>query len=469
MNDSVTKIWDLSLKDIKQSIPEHTYQAWFQSLEPVSFDNGVFKINVPNTFHFEWLETNYKDMIVNVLKKQVKDDIKLQFLIKKIENDDINDQDKDENNSSNNSNSNVRQENNFFSMGNKYVDRNKSTQLNNRYTFDNFVEGPNNQFSKVASRAVAESPGNTAFNPLLIYGGTGLGKTHLLQAIGNMVINDDPNKIVIYVSSEKFMVDFIAAIRNNKMNKFGDMYRKADILLVDDIQFFGSKESTQEQFFHTFNELYQKGKQIVITADRTPKELNGIEERLVSRFLSGLMVDIQPPDYESRIAILQKKANMDDLLIPEEILDFIAKNITSNVRELEGAMTKIFAYSSLTHTDITLALAKKVTGDILSVKKNNVVSFEAILKTVTEYYNLSENEIIGKSRVKEIAFARQIVMYLSRKLSGSSLKTIGMKLGGRDHTTVIHGYNMIEKKIKKEKKFKKDISTIKNQIDFELY
>lgn len=467
MNDSVSKIWDSSLKDIKQSIPEHTYQAWFKSLQPVSFDNGIFKINVPNTFHFEWLETNYKDMIVNALKKQVNDDIRLQFLIKKIEKDDANDQNEDENNLPNNSN--ISQTKNFFPPGNEYSDRNKCIQLNNRYTFDNFVEGPNNQFSKVASRAVAESPGNTAFNPLLIYGGTGLGKTHLLQAIGNMVISNDPSKMVIYVSSEKFMVDFISAIRKNKMNEFGDIYRKADVLLVDDIQFFESKESTQEQFFHTFNELYQKGKQIVITADRTPKELHAIEERLVSRFLSGLMVDIQPPDYESRIAILQKKANIDDLLIPEEILDFIAKNITSNVRELEGTMTRIFAYSSLTHTDITLALAKKVIGDILSIKKNNVISFEAILKTVAEYYNLSENEIIGKSRVKEIAFARQIVMYLSRKLSGSSLKTIGMKLGGRDHTTVIHGHNVINQKIKKEKKFKKDIDTIKNQIDFELY
>ncbi len=465
MNDSIAKIWDLSLKDIKQSIPEHTYQAWFESLQPVSFDNGIFKINVPNTFHFEWLETNYKDMIVNVLKKQVKDDIQLQFLIKKVEEDDVNDQDGNDLNN----NYNTSRTNNIFPHGNEYSDRNKCIQLNNRYTFDNFVEGPNNQFSKVASRAVAESPGNTAFNPLLIYGGTGLGKTHLLQAIGNMVINDNPNKVVIYVSSEKFMVDFISAIRNNKMNEFGDIYRKADLLLVDDIQFFESKESTQEQFFHTFNELYQNGKQIVITADRTPKELHAIEERLVSRFLSGLMVDIQPPDYESRIAILQKKANMDDLLIPEEILDFIAKNITSNVRELEGTMTRIFAYSSLTHTDITLSLAKKVIGDILSIKKNNVISFEAILKTVAEYYNLSENEIIGKSRVKEIAFARQIVMYLSRKLSGSSLKTIGMKLGGRDHTTVIHGHNAIDKKIKKEKKFKKDIDTIKNQVDFELY
>ncbi|MEA3500780.1 MAG: chromosomal replication initiator protein DnaA [Candidatus Marinimicrobia bacterium] len=467
MNDSVSKIWDSSLKDIKQSIPEHTYQAWFKSLQPVSFDNGIFKINVPNTFHFEWLETNYKDMIVNALKKQVNDDIRLQFLIKKIEKDDANDQNEDENNLPNNSN--ISQTKNFFPPGNEYSDRNKCIQLNNRYTFDNFVEGPNNQFSKVASRAVAESPGNTAFNPLLIYGGTGLGKTHLLQAIGNMVISNDPSKMVIYVSSEKFTVDFISAIRKNKMNEFGDIYRKADVLLVDDIQFFESKESTQEQFFHTFNELYQKGKQIVITADRTPKELHAIEERLVSRFLSGLMVDIQPPDYESRIAILQKKANIDDLLIPEEILDFIAKNITSNVRELEGTMTRIFAYSSLTHTDITLALAKKVIGDILSIKKNNVISFEAILKTVAEYYNLSENEIIGKSRVKEIAFARQIVMYLSRKLSGSSLKTIGMKLGGRDHTTVIHGHNVINQKIKKEKKFKKDIDTIKNQIDFELY
>jgi len=467
MNDLVTKIWELSLKEIKQTIPGHTYQAWFKTIEPVSFNNGLFKINVPNKFHFEWLETNYKHMINDVLKRNVKGDVQLQFVINQIEN--VKSNNSEEQRKKTVEISKKKENKNLFPSQKDYYEINRSSQLYEGYTFDSFVEGPNNQFSKVASRAVAESPGNTAFNPLLIYGGTGLGKTHLLHAIGNVVIARDPNKSVIYVSSEKFMFDFIEAIKKNKMNEFGDIYRKADVLLIDDIQFFDGKNSTQEQFFHTFNELYQKKKQIVITSDKTPKELHGIEKRLVSRFLCGLMVDIQPPDYESRIAILQKKASKDDLFIPDEILNFIAKNITSNVRELEGAMTRIFAYSSLTHTDITLALAKKAVGEILSAKKNTIVSFEVILKTVAKYYNLTENEIIGKIRVKEIAFARHIVMYLSRKLSGSSLKTIGMKLGGRDHTTIIHGCNLMESRLKTDKKLKKDIEAIKNQVDFELY
>ncbi|MEA1986850.1 MAG: chromosomal replication initiator protein DnaA [Candidatus Marinimicrobia bacterium] len=463
MKESVSKIWDLSLKDIRENIPEHTFQAWFKTIEPVSFDGGIFKINVPNMFHFEWLETNYKEMITQTLSKFLEEDFQLQFLINKIPDDSFDEQDKVP---SSQQYSSTQTAPPLLPQREKYINTQINTILNKQYTFDSFIEGPNSQFAKVASRAVAEAPGNTAFNPLMIYGGTGLGKTHLLHAIGNMAIDNNPNKQVIYVSTERFVKDFLNAIQKNKMSAFGNIYRKADILLIDDIQSLEGKTATQEQFFNTFNELYQHGKQIVITADRTPKDLTGLTDRLISRFLQGLIVDIQPPDYESRIAILQYKADTENLIIPDEVLEFIAKNIESNVRELEGAVTKMFVHSSLMHTDITLALAKKIVGEILGLKKNHIISFNAILKSVAEYYNLSENEIVGKSRVKEIAFARQIVMYLNRKLSGDSLKTIGIKLGGRDHTTVIHGHKLIEEKLKKEKKFKKDIDAIKMQIDF---
>ncbi|MCK5519562.1 MAG: chromosomal replication initiator protein DnaA, partial [Candidatus Marinimicrobia bacterium] len=342
---------------------------------------------------------------------------------------------------------------------------NDDIRLNERYVFDTFVEGPHNRFAKVASKAVGESPGNTSFNPLLIYGGSGLGKTHLLQAIGSHVRQKFPGKNIIYVSSEKFMQDYISALQNNRSRDFTSKYRSCDLLLVDDIQFLESKTGTQEQFFHTFNELYQAGKQIVITADRTPKEMKGVEERLISRFISGLMVDIQPPDLETRIAILKKKALNEDLEIPDEVLSFVANNIKNNVRELESAIIKIFAYSSLTNMDIDITLAKRVIKDILGIKQSSKISIEHILKSVSKTYHISENEIIGKGRQKITAMARQIVMYFARELSGDSLKSIGLRLGGRDHSTVIHACNTIVEKMKKDEDFKSELDTLRNQIE----
>ncbi|MDD5582764.1 MAG: chromosomal replication initiator protein DnaA [Candidatus Marinimicrobia bacterium] len=457
------KKWDSVLDNLQKFVPSHSYTSWFLPLCPLSCNDNALKISAPNKFHSEYVEMHYGDILKKCVKSTFGHELAIQFVISEstplVSTDEGK---KEEKNTEGNTEKNKERVNNQV---HSYYVEDRYSQLNARYTFETFVEGPHNQFAKVASRAVAEAPGNTAFNPLLIYGDTGLGKTHLLQAIGHYARTKNPNRRVIYVSSEKFMVDFITAIRNNRLHEFGDIYRKADILLVDDIQFLESREGTQEQFFHTFNELYQRGKQIVITSDRTPKELKGIEERLISRFLSGLMVDIQPPDFESRIAILQKKADIDHILIPPEVIELVAQNITTNVRELEGAMTRIFAYSSLAHTDVTINLAKRVIKDIIGVQQTRHVSMDIIQKAVSNYYKVTENELMGKGRKKEIALARQVIMYLSREISGMSLKTIGLRLGRRDHTTVMHACNVIGKKIRENKDFAKEIEAIKRQIE----
>lgn len=463
IQSALEKKWDDLLTNLQGKMPSHSYRSWVLPLNILDCNDFSIRISAPNRFHSEYIEMHFKDVIKAGIRDVFGKDLSLLIIT------DPNAR-KAEIHGSNGVNivGRVPQKDESAEKDNfqqTYYVEDRYSQLNSRYTFETFVEGPHNQFAKVASRAVSEAPGNTAFNPLLIYGGTGLGKTHLLQAIGHYARTQNPNRRVIYASSEKFMIDFITAIRNNRLNEFGNLYRKADLLLVDDIQFLESREGTQEQFFHTFNDLYQRGKQIVITSDRTPKELKGVEERLISRFLSGLTVDIQPPDFESRIAILQKKATIDQLSIPPEVIEFVAQNINTNVRELEGAMTRIFAYSSLAHTDVTINLAKKVIKDMLGVRKTRHISIDIIQAAVSEFYKVTENELMGKGRKKEVALARQVIMYLSREISGMSLKTIGLRLGRRDHTTVMHACTVIGKKIRENKAFAKEIDAIKYQID----
>lgn len=463
VQSALEKKWDDLLNNLQRKMPSHSYTSWVLPLNIVDCNDFSIRISAPSRFHSEYIEMHFKDLIRSGVRDIFGKDLTLQIIT------DQNTRKTEilESGSSHISDRILQKEEHAEkeNFQQTYYVEDRYSQLNSRYTFETFVEGPHNQFAKVASRAVSEAPGNTAFNPLLIYGGTGLGKTHLLQAIGHYARMQNPNRRVIYVSSEKFMIDFITAIRNNRLNEFGNLYRKADLLLVDDIQFLESREGTQEQFFHTFNDLYQRGKQIVITSDRTPKELKGVEERLISRFLSGLTVDIQPPDFESRIAILQKKATIDQLTIPPEVIEFVAQNITTNVRELEGAMTRIFAYSSLAHTDVTINLAKKVIKDMLGVRKTRHISIDIIQAAVSEFYKVTENELMSKGRKKEVALARQVIMFLSREISGMSLKTIGLRLGRRDHTTVMHACNVIGRKIRENKSFAKEIDAIKHQID----
>ncbi|MBP1753914.1 MAG: Chromosomal replication initiator protein DnaA [Firmicutes bacterium] len=319
---------------------------------------------------------------------------------------------------------------------------NGSIFLNARYTFDTFVVGGNNEFARAAALAVAENPGEI-YNPLFIYGGVGLGKTHLMHSIAHFVLDQNPDTKVLYVTSEKFTNELIDAIQKNTTNQFRDKYRSIDILLIDDIQFIIGKERTQEEFFHTFNTLHESKKQIIISSDRPPKEMLTLEDRLRSRFEHGLLADIQSPDYETRMAILRKKEELDGLRIDEEVLRYIATNIKSNIRELEGALTKIVAFSRLKKRELNLLLAEEALQDIISPNEKKIITVEYIVEVVAEHYNLTPAEIYSKDKSRNISYPRQIVMYLCRKLTDLSVTEIGKSLGNRDHSTVLHGYDKV--------------------------
>ncbi len=314
--------------------------------------------------------------------------------------------------------------------------------LNAKYTFDTFVVGGNNEFARAAALAVAENPGEI-YNPLFIYGGVGLGKTHLMHSIAHFILDQNPGTKVLYVTSEKFTNELIEAIRNNTTNQFRDKYRSIDALLIDDIQFIIGKERTQEEFFHTFNTLHEAKKQIIISSDRPPKEILTLEDRLRSRFEHGLLADIQPPDYETRMAILRKKEEMEGLTIEEDVLSYIATNIKSNIRELEGALTKIVAFSKLKKKVMTPLFAEEALKDIISPNEKKIVTVDFIVEVVAEHYNLTPSEIYSKDKSRNISYPRQIVMYLCRRLTGLSVTEIGKNLGNRDHSTVLHGFEKI--------------------------
>jgi len=439
--------WDNCLEIIKKGISSQSYQTWFTPIVPVKLDSKALTIQVPSHFFYEWLEEHYPDTIRTALSQVLGDGAEPVYTI-------------------------VRQsvENRFETFTPKKFSgtyMGDDTQLNSRYTFDNFVEGKCNQFAKAASLAVAEAPGKTSFNPLVFYGGVGLGKTHLIQAIGNFARERATARRIRYVSSEKFTIEFINSIQNNRTSEFSQIYRNVDILLVDDIQFFMSKERTQEEFFHTFNTLHQKGKQIILSSDRPPKDLRGLEERLLSRFQWGLIADIQPPDLETRIAILQKKAEQDNLHISLDIIEYIATNIKSNIRELEGSLIKLLAFSSLKGVDINLDLAKIVLKDIV-VHRRKDISIEEIQRGVCEYFDIPDDLLRGKSRKKEISFARQVAMYLCKAMTHYSLKSIGLHFGGRDHTTVIHAVRTITNLVQKDLhkiKHQETIDVLKKKIE----
>ncbi len=451
MTPNCVDIWSKFLSNIKENLNDQTFITWFKPITPVNLDKNKLTVQIPSQFFYEFLETHYKELINRALQRTIGDDAELLYSIV------VNDKPEVINGSSDSIKIPVQEKPIYNNVD-------FESQLNERYTFENFVEGANNQFARAASLAVSQSPGKTTFNPLVIYGGVGLGKTHLIQAIGNYTKIEGLAKRVLYVSSEKFTIEFIDSIQNNKTTEFSNNYRNVDILLVDDIQFFTNKERTQEEFFHTFNSLHQKGKQIVLTSDRPPKELKGMEERLTSRFQWGLVVDIQPPDLETRIAILQKKAEENNLRLPQEIIHLFATNITSNIRELEGSLIRLFAISSLQGKDITTDLAKSVLKDLSLGSKRNL-SIEEIQRIVCEHYSIPEDLIRAKNRKKEIALARQVSMYLAKRMTHHSLKTIGLHFGGRDHSTVVHAIQTIDQLRKHDKAVKEDLSVLERKIE----
>lgn len=452
-SDAPLKIWKECLKTIRQNVTLMTYNTWFLPIKPVSLNGSNLVIQLPSHFFWEWIEEHYNTLINKTIREVLGDGGSLSYIVSK-ETDEHTD--------------NIvmlPQKNNTSNTTTKESDKNDfRTYLNPRYTFENFIKGEGNQLARAAASAVGDNPGGTSFNPLFVYGGVGLGKTHLIQAIGNKIVEKLPNKHVIYLSSDSFTVEFVESIQNNTVNEFSNFYRKMDVLIIDDIQFLIGKEKTQDLFFHIFNTLHQERKQIILSSDKPPKELKGLDERLISRFQWGLAADIQPPELETRIAILKKKSEDFGMTTSNEILEYIANNITSNIRELEGCLIKLLANASLNSKEIDMELTKKTVKEIATDRKVNI-TIETITKTVCDYMKVDENKIRDKTRKKEVVLARQVAMYLSKELTRSSLKTIGLNFGGRDHSTVIHACSLIENAKNQDPSITELLNTLRSHIE----
>ncbi|EES57770.1 chromosomal replication initiator protein DnaA [Staphylococcus epidermidis BCM-HMP0060] len=447
---SEKEIWDKVLEIAQERISNTSYQTFIKDTQLYSLKNDEAIILVSLPFNASWLNQRYSEIMQAIIYDVIGYEVKPHFISE------------DELASYNNVNTQEVQEPQVqhSSIDDKTWGK---EQFNMHNTFDTFVIGPGNRFPHAASLAVAEAPAE-AYNPLFIYGGVGLGKTHLMHAIGHHVLSNKPNAKVIYTSSEKFTNEFIKSIRDNETEAFREKYRKIDVLLIDDIQFIQNKEQTQEEFFHTFNELHQNNKQIVISSDRPPKEIAKLEDRLRSRFEWGLIVDITPPDYETRMAILQKKIEEENLDIPPEALNYIANQIQSNIRELEGALTRLLAYSKLQGKPITTELTAEALKDIIQSPKSKKITIQDIQKVVGQYYSVRIEDFSAKKRTKSIAYPRQIAMYLSRELTDFSLPKIGEEFGGRDHTTVIHAHEKIANDIKSDPTFKQEVENLEKEI-----
>jgi len=449
MSDLET-IWENTLKDIKNKINLPTYKAWFEHITPLSLKKNCLTVSVGSSFAKEWLESRYSNLLSDSIKKVINNSCKIKIVTAP---------------------ESLESTERYYD---EYIDESiesayylnkkiKNSTFNTKYTFDTFIVGNSNRFACTASLAVSEKPGNT-YNPLFIYGGVGLGKTHLLHAIGQYTLQLHPDKIVKYVSAERFLNDFINALRYKNIFAFKENYRNNDVLLVDDIHFLEDKEASQEEFFHTFNALHDTNRQIVLSSDRSPKNISTLEERLRSRFEWGLVTDITPPDLETRLAILKKYSEREKISVPDDILNLIAEKITSNIRELEGSLTRIAAFTSLTKSKPDLVIAKNILKDILPDDKEHKTSIQTIIKEVSKYFSIPINDILSAKRNKFISHARQLAMYLSRDLTSSSLPRIGKSIGDRDHSTVIYAISKISDLIKTDRNVYRQIQEITNKI-----
>jgi len=450
MSAHLHETWEKTISILKGEITEVSFNTWIKSITPISMDNSAIKLGVPNDFTKGILNSRYKTLIENALKMITSKKYSVNFVIA---SEDI--MEETETVSRKASVQRVREPQN---------EEMPTTTLNPKYTFDTFVIGNSNRFAHAASLAVAESPAK-AYNPLFIYGGVGLGKTHLMHAIGHYILQQNPKSKVVYVSSEKFTNDLINSIKDDKNVEFRNKYRNIDVLLIDDIQFIAGKESTQEECFHTFNALHEADKQIILSSDRPPKEIPTLEDRLRSRFEWGLIADIQAPDYETRMAILKKKADVENLNIPNDVMVYIATKIKSNIRELEGALIRIVAFSSLTNKEISVDLAAEALKDIISGRQSKQITVELIQEVVANYYSLRIEDFKSARRTRNVAFPRQIAMYLARKITDLSLPKIGEEFGGRDHTTVIHAYEKISQAIKTDEQLQNAVKELTKRIN----
>jgi len=440
----IEEAWKRTIECIESEVGSKIFDLWFKPIRLLKFQDHQVILEVPNRFFKEWLDDHYPDLIRDTLRRFINAEVEIRYRL--AEKDDTPEHKKIES----------RMESRRARLASRGI------FLNPKFVFETFVVGPSNQLARAAAGAVADAPGK-AYNPLFIYGGVGLGKTHLMNAIGNAVIDKRPHLRLLYVPAEQFINEFVYSMRNNAMEDFKNKYRTLDMLLIDDIQFIAGKSGTQEELFHTFNALYDMHKQIVFSSDRPPKDIYPITERLRSRFGMGLIADIQPPDIETKMAILGKKAELEGIKLPEDVIHFLSSRIKSNIRDLEACMIRLGAYSSLSGREITIEMAKEVLKDMIS-DEERVLSIPTIQKAVCEYYGLKIQDIKARKRTKEVAFPRQVAMYLSKLLTDLSLSDIGKSFGGRDHSTVIHACKLIEDRRKRDEEFSRIIDYLIRKI-----
>ncbi|MEK7197252.1 MAG: chromosomal replication initiator protein DnaA [Nitrospirota bacterium] len=440
---TIEEIWEKSLSIIEEKVGSNIFELWFRPIKPLQIKEQQVTLAVPNRFFKEWIEDYYPILVNEVIEKILGHPVTLKYNISEKEAPDI-----------------KRMEAKLENRKTRLASR--GIYLNPKYTFENFVSGPSNQFAQAAAKAVSDSP-DKVYNPLFIYGDVGLGKTHLISAIGNNVIDSKHDYNVLYVSSEQFTNEVVSAIRHGKTEELKKRYRNVDLLLIDDIQFVENKVQTQEELFYTINTLYEKQRQIVISSDRPPKEIKSVTDRLRSRFSMGLIADIQAPEFETRVAIIHKKAAMERINLKEDVVNFIAAKIKTNIRELEGGLIRLGAQAALTGSPIDVEMAKNILKDFIR-DDEKPITVEHILKTVCEYFGLKMQDIKARKRTKEVALPRQIAMYLSKQLTGGSLSDIGKNMGGKDHATVIYACKQVEYKKSKDENFNRMIETLLHKI-----
>jgi chromosomal replication initiator protein len=488
MTRDYSNVWDGCLHTIRKNVNAQSFKTWFEPIKPVRLDGTSLTIQVPNKFFYEWLEEHYVALLKTTVRQELGDRGRLEYQI-------LNGVQQEKNRSaathSQSSSSAVSvpstfkskerdTSNDMGSPGSVDADAIKNPfvipgirrikvepQLNNNYTFDNFIEGDCNRLARSAGMAVAKKPGGTAFNPLFVFGGVGLGKTHLIQAIGNEIVRREDGKNVLYVSCEKFGNQVIQAIKNNAVNDLVNFYQMIDVLIVDDIQFLSGKTKTQEIFFHIFNQLHQSGKQLILTSDKAPKDLEGMEERLISRFKWGLSADLQIPDLETRMAILESKMNQEGVDIPNSVTEFICYNVKNNIRELEGVLISLIAQSMLNRREIDMDLAKEVIRNFVQ-NINKEITVEYIKKIVADHLNVPLDKLESETRKRQVVIARQLSMFLAKNLTTSSLKVIGDQFGGRDHSTVIHSCRAVQDMMDTDLIFKDTVADLEKKIKMSL-
>ena len=451
-----TLIWEKVKTELSELLPRDIFDSWFVSVECLSADGNSVVLQVPSEFSAIWINDNYLDLLTKAFQRFLGHPVTVTLV----------DNSADEDTVSNNTRHTNTEKSNF--RGNAASSNQKSkgainSNLNRRNTFENFVIGSNSQLAHAAAIAVAHAPAE-AYNPLFVYGETGLGKTHLMHAVGHHILQNKPDARIAYLSSEKFTNEFISAIQENTLTRFRKRYRRVDVLLIDDVQFLSGKERIQEEFFHTFNELFEQQKQIFLSSDRPANEIAKLESRLVSRFQWGLVTDIQAPDFETRVAILRKKAEQHNFKVQDEIINFIAEHIVKNIRRLEGALIKVCSYSSLTGNPLDISTCEMLLSDVLMEAAKQQLTIDTIQKKVAEYFELRHSDMLSRRRPNHIAVPRQIAMYLSRELTKHSLQEIGESFGGRDHGTVIHACRQVENLVDQDDTVRHSFDYLKAQL-----